>query len=484
MGLYDNIKETNLRENIENYVIRVATESKDKGYFYKTVAAKPVYRALKKSEIPLGFSDQHALGELIRISRDDQKAVAEDIQSRFLHDTVKLDWTGQRMNFLITGSAGSGKSVLASLIALDFFHGWYEMPEFIVDPKFEMRYHTNPNTKIEGVYDLLDSRFKPIGHTDLVPITPYFCSKGNREIDGELFLQDLSDMTYLDFETLVSQDLEEAPIARLKGLLFTYMRKKGQIKGGIGEIDPRELYSKPLPTIDEFGAFVSESISEKQRLKDKVLRELKNLVWLGVIGTRAPYIDAVDLIAQGKVPVLQTTTDKNLAKYVNAYISPIIRSIVKERDRKKSGMKSRIPKPIMLYLEEYNVIHPADANVASKGLIKGVYDQHRTLGISIMGVTASPSDVVKIGDDETVLNQTNVFITSRIFSSVDATIFGRLLGGDQRAVRGLRNLRFDEHNKKMGLPPADFAKITRSGGVEVFTPLIPLSGYALEGQAI
>ena len=215
---------------------------------------------------------------------------------------------------------------------------------------------------------------------------------------------------------------------------------------------------------------------------------LRNLISTGIIGTKKEPYDIIGLLEENKVPVIQTNIQSSYRKAISAYLAPILREILTERQKSSKNLKSRIPKPTIFYSEEFQTVHPADYHVSSKEIIKDIDNVGRSCAISRIGTCPSFSSVIDYKEvrdqksDVTLLHQTDLFITAKMSTKTDRTIINSFLKDQKKMNILTKKLFIDKGRKARGLNPANFGLALKTGEIKIFNPLVCFSNCKREGD--
>lgn len=432
---------------VDDMVVRVADNHKSTGqFFFNTYATKRVRRALARHQIPLGFEDRGMTTGL-----------------------KTLEWDGQSTTILISGGMrGVGKSVLGSLIGMDFMCGKMGLNGFFVDPKWELWSHRNAQMGFNDIFERL--QLKPIAHHNLTRVTPACCADMDLgDANGLIHQYDTSQLSLFDLETMMGYGSTSAQ---------QVLPAKARLQFSVVGIDARQqnltwqqIRDKKAPPLDEFRQRLQDYSSGEN---DVLLRAFDNLLATGAVGNEG-WHDLIKLINQDRTILYQTSLDADLSPILSAYIAKEIRDILRERVvATKVPEKSRLKNPIMFYADEFNTVLPRGKNVSSADPVKRIYGQMRFAGVSILGIAPSFAQINPIA-----IQQSDYIIAARLLSEEDVRAMGiRGLSLQQR-----KNLKKLEINKK-DIPPAQFALIDADGNIDTFYPLPSLSNFQEEQRYI
>ena len=432
-----------MREKWEKDLADVTREFKkhSKNYLFHLEKQGVKRKQVGRFDIPLGFTDRNGNGELIKIRYD-----------------------GKPKCMLVSGgnpSRGIGKSRMLELIGMDNFCMRFGVKTLMIDPKHELSTHTQPHTQFAQIFDKIG--LKPQGVENLVTLTPSPLMKKGFDDQSIEYALDSSDLTYADLVTILNIDGSGGEAARSQLQMLLYGGNTKDIVNANWE----ELKEKKLPSINKLLQKAMEA-SSRAPMDSRLIRELINAKQRGALQPNK-FESIPELMGEGKNVILQTSLqsdDKDMD--TAAYISHALRSVAEDRvDYVNSGGKiGHISKPILCYIDEFNIPYPKDKHPSSKDIINKIYNQMRFAGVSIIAAAPSFLDI-----DPLAIRQSENIFTFRVTDIKERALLYRRVGKDEHKMRILERLNYNPNLH----PRGECAWIDAMGNIETLYPLQPLS---------
>lgn len=477
-----------LDTTIKKFIRIEARKKQNKGYYYQKKAPKQMVKAKREGEIILGFKDPETQEQLVKITKEQRKAQI-DKKKELLRNKVSVENLGKGPSIVISGGKrGAGKSILASLIGIDQLAQEDKNHFMAVDPQAELRHHLKPNLKDEELFESFD--LEPFGHQqeemnnnpELKFYTPYFLEDHYpEEKQGKLTQLNSDNLHYKDLEKLIETYLpktgKQKLLDRFQDRLYQYLKKERGY-----DLEKTAITGETPPKIEELTKHIARGKSEEKRRKNQVLRTLRKIISLGILGEKTPYHDPINEMENGDIPVFQTSTSDEWKTAISTYLSPILNEIYRDKARRDKGKPHRLEKDqFILQAEEADVLYPQGRKLPAKKQISRYLKAGRQLGTGMV-LTAPSFNSIASEDDYTLIKQSFI-ITARITNDVERKIIQRKLGGinyNHPKIKKIQNLSYKTERLKKGMAPAEFALIDPGGRIETFYPIPSFSDFKRE----
>lgn len=379
---------------------------------------------------------------------------------------------------IVMAARGSGKSVLATNIALDNLLARFDVPCFFIDPSWEFSTRKYPQLNTDLVDKLAKLGLSPRGYPTKVFTPKMVSSFGNQ---GTEYIIDL-----VDFKRIGQVD---AP-TMLQSLIEFF-----EVDGASQRAAKRMFYplvadlAKCPDTIFQFKREVNDSINSKRMstVTGKPTGKKVSTVLLDIIDSftmshrmgLSNVNDSVDFakeLAENRFVILQGSVGGASERFLSTYIKLAILTLVYDRARQIRQRSGQLKTGALVVIDEADKFAPEKTMIPSRTPIVELATRQRKLNMSILAITQKPQLL-----DQALVGESDFILCSKIATEEERAIL-RNRGISKFDVNSvLANLR-----QKVELPSghtvSEWAYIDRNNQLKTFFPCPPRSAM-FEEQA-
>jgi hypothetical protein len=387
----------------------------------------------------------------------------------------------------IIGRKGSGKSVLASIIAQDNIQRKFGVPTLFIDPNPtpEWHIHKNPLTHRFKSPDML-RRLREYAYKFNVEFRGYttkcfrpaFDSSFKEEgVDADLTLslsdfKQMYDWSKLDamqsiLEVLELTDNHVAERAAAQILAYPNFKTFGQV---ISSIEGRTAFKHDQELKSIGSAFASD---------------LRTAILLNVLNDKEKAeSDSVvdDMLNYNSVVLrskMKTEGDKKMMAKYFVYTKLVLTQVLSDRIKFSSGAaearataKLTHPIGITIVPDEADTLCPEGDNTYLKKTIEEIATKYRKAGVSLIPITQNAALLSHV-----LLAQSDLIICSKIDSTGNARAL-KERGVSDQAIGIMRHLKVEQTNS-LGFKVNEWCVIDQQNRCFSFYPAVPLSEFKI-----